>query len=630
MNDTTHNSPDGAADSPRLIGREEAATALRDALGQRGKAMVVGPPGAGKTHLVEVCLQHAGGSGEPERGAWCRADLQGIASDQAAVRRLGGEAGADIDDEATLEEAMASVMTALAGRVEGLWIDGAESLADRDGFWRLVDGHLPGIRLVVGSRRRFRLPGAETIELGGLAPEAAVRLFEARARQVQPQFDADADRQTVEALVDRLDRLPLPIELAASRIGVLAPGGLLERLEQRFDLLDGGPGADGGFEAALSGAWELLESSERRCLRQCAVFAADFSFDAVEQIVEIDDGEGQADLLNTVDRLVRANWLKSRRSGDGTETRFELWDNMRAFGQKRLEAAGDPAAVQRRYTQYYRRRARELAAAVPTPDGERAREQLAREAPHLFAIVDRQGERDLGVAADLLWTLRWNARFGSLREELRTRLAAIGVSGWERLEDAWMARMLALWGELAFRLGRREQASELLERAQGLASGTGDPILVAETAAVSCLALATVDPGAAEDRLRDALPAVSEGEAPVLEGRLRERLGFVQLQTFRLEEARQSFRRARKLLTSHANPLLAVPATTGLAYVDRRTGHGNAAATAFEETVRLFAAADDPAREAEARFNHAVALHGVGQTEQARQEIERALATWSR
>jgi len=630
MNDTPNNPADGGTGAPRLVGREQAAAALRSALAGQGKALVVGPPGAGKTHLIEVCLHESGGDGMPARAAWCRVDLRGVEDDEAAVRGLGRQAGADLEDGAALAEAMVSVTAALEGEAEGLWIDGAESVAGRDVFWRLLDAHLPDIGLVVASRRQFRVRGAETIEVGSLAPEAAVRLFEWRARQVEPTFEADDDREAVEALVERLDRLPLPIELAASRIGVLAPGGLLERFEQRFDLLEGGPGADRGFAEALSGAWELLEGPERACLRQCSVFEADFSFDAVERVVDLDGEEERADLLNVVDRLVRANWLKSRRSGDGTETRFDLWENMRAFGRRRLQEAGDPDAVWARYAAFYRSRAHELAGSIPTPDGQRAREQLGREAPHLLALIDRTLEAEPAVAAELVWALRWNARFGSLREEVRERLAVVGVEGWEALEDRWTIRMLSLWGELAFRLDRREQASELLERARGLASRTDDAELAAGTAAISSLALASVDPGAAEDRLRDALPVVSEGEAPVVEGRLRERLGFVQLQTFRLEEARQSFRRARKVLTSRANPLIAAPATTGLAYVARRTGHGNAAATAFEETVRIYVSAGDPSREAEARFNHAVALHGVGHVKRARDEVERALEIWSR
>ncbi|MGV9534402.1 LuxR C-terminal-related transcriptional regulator [Streptosporangium sandarakinum] len=99
---------------------------------------------------------------------------------------------------------------------------------------------VPGVTVVATSRRPLGLPGERVLRLSPLPPADAVRLFEDRAVAADPGFALTAAAApAVAEICDRLDGLPLAVELAAARMRSMSAGDLLEELRHRFTLLGG-------------------------------------------------------------------------------------------------------------------------------------------------------------------------------------------------------------------------------------------------------------------------------------------------------------------------------------------------------------------------------------------------------
>jgi hypothetical protein len=149
--------------------------------------------------------------------------------------------------------------------------------------------------LGVAGERTFRVPslglppGGEATTWDDLARSAAVQLFVARAKGTRPDFVLTVEQAPAVAEVCRhLDGIPLAIELAAARMGVLAPGELAARLDDRLRLLAGGdrggPPRHRTLGAAIAWSYDLLTEPERRLFERLSVFAGGFSLEAAEAV----------------------------------------------------------------------------------------------------------------------------------------------------------------------------------------------------------------------------------------------------------------------------------------------------------------------------------------------------------
>lgn len=624
---TTHSALPGSTSasettsSDGFFGRASLLDTLDKTLRDAGAAVLWGPPGAGKTRLVREWIDRRRRANSSRKGSgraetWLWVDLADTVDAAECRRRLGSVL--DVD----LTERLPKLAALLAERgVAGLVLDGAEALHRDPSLLAELRRAAPSHPLIVTSQRRLSSSGLSGLHVGGLGDADAVDLFRHHAHD-------DADDSMLVSLVRRLDGLPQPIELAARRTVVMSPQMLLERLERQLDLFDAttDPGGD-SFVRAIQRAWSGLDDDEQEFVRQCSIFVDAFPLEAAEHVVRLPESSSRRSIIDLLGRLLNASWL-AERARSSSHTRFGFWESLRVFARHRLGESGHAQAVTQRYTDYYQRLCAELSEQVETPDGIAAIERLRQERAHLLTVIDA-GVRDRpDVTAEILWALRWNTRLEAEADDLAARLRRVGDALDETLEPDWGARIAMLRGELELRAGQSELASERLEQAYTWASSTGNRELEARVARASSMALAHLDVEAAEQRLLDALELTKAARDPLLEGRVRERLGYVHLQAFRLEDARQSFRRARQLLLTHGNALMAAEATSGLAYVAMRTGHRAAAASSFDEAVQIYSQTGDRHNEAEARFNWGVALLADGDLEGARGQFERALASW--
>ena len=166
------------------------------------------------------------------------------------------------------------------------------------------------IRILITSREPLGLPEEARYRLTPLAlPDPgdlahvtqsdAVTLFVERARLLDPDFSVDADSgAAVARLVQRLDGMPLAIELAAARVEALGLAQLVERLDDLFRLLVSASrvatSRQRSLEAAVDWSYQLLSPSEQRVFRFVSVFPGPFTLGAAEAVAGTECGDGGA------------------------------------------------------------------------------------------------------------------------------------------------------------------------------------------------------------------------------------------------------------------------------------------------------------------------------------------------
>ncbi len=397
-----------------------------------------------------------------------------------------------LDQSATW--AVARLSDRLAASRSLLILDGCEHVLDACAVLAetLLRG-CPGVRVIATSRHMLGVSGEVVLQVpplpvprpdGTLAAKdlaawEAVRLFVERGAAVVPGFCLD-DRNAaaVAGVCDRLEGIPLAIELAAVRLRSLSPEQILERLENRFYLLSaGGPAAaqrHKTLDATIAWSYDLLSDAEQALWRMASVFSGSFDLDAAERVCAAGViSEGM--ILDLVDRLVVKSILVADSSGP--RTRYRMLDTLREYGQWGHPDPGERRAARQRHRAW----CSSLAARqdwlgphqVQWVDALRA-EHLNLRAAIEFCLAD-PGEAAAGLrlACDL-W-LYWETN-GHLTEGRRVMDAVLAHSAHPPI-----LRARALWvaGYLALVQGEAARSAELLEQALDIGMRLADQETIA-------------------------------------------------------------------------------------------------------------------------------------------------------
>ena len=336
----------------------------------------------------------------------------------------------------------------------------------------------PGLTVLATSRAPLHLTGERQFPLGPLQTDehgtsAAVELFRQRALAVAPHLElTDANAATVARICQKLDGLPLAVELAAARVKLFPPKALLERLDRGLGLLAGGardlPERQRTLHDTMAWSYELLDGDEGRLFRRLSVFVGDFSLEAAEATCG-PDAEG--DFLDTLASLVDNSLLVSRAetaaNGGDEEPRFAMLETIREYAAGRLESGGEADEIQRAHALYYLALAE---ATQPETAAPTRREwwwrRLEREHDNLRAALRwaiQKGERDTAARFALaLWRF-WSARH--LGEGFRWLEAVLTMGGGPGAEGQERRRafLLLVAGILATRHGDYDRAVALDE-----------------------------------------------------------------------------------------------------------------------------------------------------------------------
>ncbi|MBA2570848.1 MAG: hypothetical protein H0V04_06695, partial [Chloroflexi bacterium] len=289
----------------------------------------------------------------------------------------------------------------------------------------------------------------------------AVELFLTRAVAVRRDFTANGE---VAQICERLDDLPLAIELAAARVRLLSPRALLERLEQRLPLLSGGsrdaPDRQRTLRATIEWSHELLTADEQRLFARLAVFRGGWRLEAAEGIAEAD--------LDTLQSLVDKSLVRVRPESG----RFWMLETIREFAAERLEASGETDDIRRRHADHFLALAEEAEPHV-RHDSLEWLDRLQAERDNLRAALDHMEAQGDGAGVTRLTGSLWRfwyqkSHFLEGRRRLETALHSD-----DRPTDA---RAKALHGAsvMTFNLGDTSSSRAYAEQALALEETLGN------------------------------------------------------------------------------------------------------------------------------------------------------------
>ena len=292
---------------------------------------VVGPGGIGKTRFA---LELARLLADEADGGTVFVPLSSLQDAALVVPTIADRLGAFSADVGAIAARVAERRTHLAcDNLEHLLPAVAGPLAE-------LMLAVPSLRLVATSREPLRIQGELQFDLPPLDADDAVALFCERARGVRSDITPS---ETVTKLCERLDRLPLALELAAARTKLLAPEQLLARIGDRLDSLKGTRDAEqrhATLRATIAWSHDLLDADERSLFAKLGVFRGGCTLETAEAVCDAE--------LDTLASLLDKSLLR-RREGRLGEVRYWMLETIRAFALEQLASAGELPALQRRH-----------------------------------------------------------------------------------------------------------------------------------------------------------------------------------------------------------------------------------------------------------------------------------------
>jgi tetratricopeptide (TPR) repeat protein len=422
----------------------------------------------------------------------------------------------------------------------------------------------------------------------------------------------------------RLDGIPLAIELAAARAGVISPEEILSRLEDRFRFLTSAPRTAAArhqtLRAALDWSYELLEADEGLLFRRLSVFAGGFSLETAEAVCAF-DGLDAVRVLDLLGHLVDQSLVFVLDLGGG-RTRYGLLETVRAYGREKLDQAGETAAVRHRHAEYFLELVETAEPLLGSQGGQGWLERLVLDHDNLRSALDNSepaiGLRLVGAMSGF-WDLRGQYTEGRTRltaalargsEPTAARARALrsaGFMAWTQGDhDAattWCQESLAMYrrlgmqaeagmclqqlGQTAFQQEDFAGAREFLREALEIASAVGDERL-AELCRFRMGAIALFEEDHAEARrLLDACLQSSrrDGHEEMVVMTLLV-LGHLELREGRLDKARTHLTESLAAWQARGGPRQIASLLDGFASLAAAEGHA-------EPALRLAAAAEN-------------------------------------
>jgi predicted ATPase/class 3 adenylate cyclase/DNA-binding CsgD family transcriptional regulator len=467
-----------------FIGREKEIGQVESLLSRTRLLTLTGAGGAGKTRLA---LQVAAEALEnfPD-GVWVT-DLAPLSDASLVPQAVGSALGVP---EQPGRPFTATLVDALQHKSLLVVLDNCEHLQAASA--QLVETLLrecQNIRILATSRVPLGVSGETLWRVPSLAlPDArrltslshvqqceAVRLFVERTRAGQATFALTSDNASAVAQIcQRLDGIPLAIELAAARTRGLAVEQIVTKLDDRFKLLTGGISSlprHQTLRATMDWSYGLLGEQEQVLLRRLSVFAGGWTLEAAEAICA-GGGVESAEILDLLMHLVDKSLVIAETQR--MEARYRLLETVRQFGQERLEETGESATLRRQHRDWYRDLAELGDSRLRGPEESVWLARLEVEHDNLRAALEwSKGDDGANSELRLARALEWFWYLAGHWSEGRARLEEVLA----RSSDgprALLPKVMVGAARLAYRQGDRGRAKALIDRGLALCRDLGD------------------------------------------------------------------------------------------------------------------------------------------------------------
>ena len=480
------------------LGRERDLAAVVELVrGGRRLVTLTGPGGIGKSRLAlevaralmptfddHVVFVPLASITEPALVLATIADRAGV--------RLGGVG--DLTDELVAE---------LGRRPTLLLLDNFEQVIDAAHEVAALLDLCPTAAAVVTSRHVLRVHGEREFQVRPLEPSASVALFAERAVAVRPAFAiTDENRAAVEEITQRLDGLPLAIELAAACMRLVSAPALVEQLAERMSSLGRGaadaPERQRTLRATMDWSYDLLDDFERRLFARLAVFHGGWTLPAAEAVCTRD---GEPEVIETLAALVEKSLVTSM-DDTAAEPRLRMLETVRAYAEEKLADLEDRVDTERRHAMWMLELLVGPSRTIRPPHHKSWLEEFDRERANLRIAVQRalrNGDVELvtflvGTAMGYLSLRDAEAEGGAWLEEA-VRLSASAPA-------AIRARLLRCRAVMAGALGHYTSAENLLGEADHVS-----PVNPADLMDVALDAMGRAVVASARHSPAEALPA---------------------------------------------------------------------------------------------------------------------------
>jgi non-specific serine/threonine protein kinase len=426
---------------------------------------LIGPGGAGKTRLALRVAETLGQTPRFPDGVWW-VELAAVAEaslvPQAVAKVLG-----------LRENPGQSIVHSLATFVQPkrmlLVLDNCEHLIFT---CAALAEHLlrggPQLKILATSREVLNLTGEHVWPVPPLeASSEATRLFSERAAAVKFGFTVSpANTAAIAQICQRLDGLPLAIELAAARVRALSPEQIAARLDDRFNLLTTGNRAalprQQTLRAALDWSYDLLEAAEQTVFRRLAVFAGGFTLEAAEKVIGdefLSITNPYLSLLDILTRLIDKSLLLAE------QDRYHMLETLHEYAVDKLWLSGEEPDLRRRHLQWCVQLVEEAEPKLISAEQAEWQERLEQDHANLraalrWAATGAEMDVALGLRlAGALWRF-WDQR-GYLGESHQQLAALLALPAAQTPTPA-RAKTLMHAGILAHYQMHRTTAEELL------------------------------------------------------------------------------------------------------------------------------------------------------------------------
>lgn len=482
-----------------FIGREDVCSDIHLLLADHRLVTLTGVGGVGKTRLaLQTAAQLTGSYAD---GVWF-VDLAHNVQPDLVSHMIATTVGVY---EEPGRPVVNTLTDALRGRELLIVLDNCEHVVEACArtTQRLMQA-CARVRILATSREPLGVPGEMTRRvqpLNAVDPSRsqqlalvmeceAVRLFEDRARLVQPGFTVTQDNgPAVAQICHRLDGIPLAIELAAARVGFLTPQDIVARLDGRFNLLTGGSRTrlerQRTLRALIDWSHDLLSREESALFRRVSIFNGGWTLEAAEAVCAAEPLEA-SNILADLAALVNKSLVVAEEQPSG-HMRYRLLETLRAYAAEKLANSGEYLTTARRHAGYYVDRI-EAVDQVRITDWPAWRDRgwpwIHAEIPNVRSILDRSraGEVDAGGIEE--WALRICAStwwFWCMHDQWFEAWHAVTTQLNSLPYRMTPVRFWVTWfaGITAGVLGTFEESGRLLAEARATAIQLGDDQLLA-------------------------------------------------------------------------------------------------------------------------------------------------------